>query len=170
MIVGLAVGLYLGLTFVPFIDPFWKRIQPRYHVLMIIRDITLGFVLVMFLLTLFAAPDGRIPANMLGVSLGILFALIGNYLPKIPRNWFFGIRTPWTLVSDTVWQRSHVVGGWMLVVSGVLTALLSLAGVGLHYVLLPTLLITVVVSGFVYPFRLNKRLHKEDAGTADARY
>jgi uncharacterized membrane protein len=169
IIVGLTIGLYLGLTFVPFIDPFWQRIRPRYHVLMLIRDFTLGFVLVMFLLTLVAAPNGHIPLNMLGVSLGVLFALIGNYLPKIPRNWFFGIRTPWTLVSDTVWQRSHVVGGWMFVVSGVLTALLSLVGVGLQYVLLPSLLITVVISGFVYPFLLHRRLQHDGAGVTSPR-
>jgi uncharacterized membrane protein len=169
MIVGVTIGLYLGLTFVPFIDPFWKRVRPRYHVLMLIRDFILGFVLVIFLLTLFAAPNGHIPVNMLGVSLGVLFALIGNYLPKVPRNWFFGIRTPWTLVSDTVWQRSHVVGGWMFVVSGVLTALLSLVGVGLQYVLLPTLLITVVVSGFVYPFLLQRHLQHDGAGTTSPR-
>ena len=164
LIVGLTVGLYILLTFVPFVDPFWKRIQPRYHVLMLIRDIILGFVLVLFLLTIFAARDGHISENMLGVSLGILFALIGNYLPRVPRNWFFGIRTPWTLASDVVWMKSHIVGGWMFFISGVLTALLSLVGVGLQYVLLPTLLITVVVSGIVYPFLLHRRLQNEGAG------
>ena len=169
MIVGVAVGLYLGLTFVPFIDPFWKSIQPRYYVLMLIRDFILGFVLVVFLLTVFASRDGHLPLNMLGVSMGVLFALIGNYLPRVPRNWFFGIRTPWTLVSDTVWQRSHVLGGAMFVASGVLTALLSLVGVGLQYVLLPTLLISTIVSGFVYPFLLNRRLQKEGADTTDDR-
>jgi uncharacterized membrane protein len=149
------------MTFVPFIDPFWTRIKPRYHVLMLIRDFVLAFMLMLLLLTVFAVRDGRLPLNMLGISLGVLFAFIGNYLPKVPRNWFFGIRTPWTLVSDTVWQRSHLVGGWMLTVSGVLTVLLSLVGIGLQYVLLPLLIVTFVVSGFVYPFLLHRRLQQE---------
>ncbi len=161
MIIGLSVGLYLVMTFVPFIDPFWTRIKPRYQVLMLIRDFVLAFMLIMLLLTVFAVRDGRLPLNMLGISLGVLFAFIGNYLPKVPRNWFFGIRTPWTLVSDTVWQRSHLVGGWMLTVSGVLTVLLSLVGIGLQYVLLPLLIVTFVVSGFVYPFLLHRRLQQE---------
>ncbi len=161
MIIGLTVGLYIVMTFVPFIDPFRARIESRYAVLMLIRDFVLAFMLVMLFLTVFAARDGHIPLHMLGVGLGVLFAFIGNYLPKVPRNWFFGIRTPWTLVSDTVWQRSHVVGGWMLAVSGVLTVLLSLAGIGLQYVLLPSLVVTVVVSGFVYPFLLHRHLQQE---------
>jgi len=161
MIIGLSVGLYLVMTFVPFIDPFWTRIKPRYQVLMLIRDFVLAFMLIMLLLTVFAVRDGRLPLNMLGISLGVLFAFIGNYLPKVPRNWFFGIRTPWTLVSDTVWQRSHLVGGWMLTVSGVLTVLPSLVGIGLQYVLLPLLIVTFVVSGFVYPFLLHRRLQQE---------
>jgi uncharacterized membrane protein len=160
MVVGLSVGLYLLMTFLPFIDPFRKRIAPRYGVLMLLRDIVLGFMLALFLLTFLSTRGGAVPLNMLGVALGVLFALIGNYLPKTPRNWFFGIRTPWTMASDTVWLRSHLVGGWMFVVTGLCTVVLSLLGVGLQYVLLPGLAVTVMISGFVYPLFLHRRLQK----------
>jgi uncharacterized membrane protein len=163
MIVGLTVGIYLGLTFLPFIDPIWSRIKSRYHVLMLLRDFTLAFMLVLLLLTLFASHEGRIPPAMLGIALGIMFALIGNYLPRLPRNWFFGIKTPWTLVSDIVWQKSHIVGGWMFLITGVLTVLTALLGMGWEYVLLPALIISTVVSGFIYPYLLNRRLQQEGA-------
>ena len=161
MIVGLTVGIYLMLTFLPFIDPIWSRIKSRYHVLMLLRDITLAFMLVLLLLTLFASHEGRIPPSMMGIALGILFAVLGNYLPKVPRNWFFGIKTPWTLVSDTVWQKSHIVGGWMFTVTGVLTALAAFLGVQWGYVLLPGLIVSSVVAGFVYPYLLYRRLTHE---------
>jgi uncharacterized membrane protein len=162
MIVGLAVGIYLLLTFIPFIDPLWLRLRSRYDVLMLIRDFTMGFLLVILLLTVFAGPEGHISTRMLGVSLGILFALIGNYLPKVPRNWFFGIRTPWTLTTEIVWQKSHIVGGWMFMVTGILAAVLSVIGVGMEYALLPGLAVTAIVSGVIYPFVLNKRLASTD--------
>lgn len=165
LMVGLSAGLYLLLTFLPFIDPFRRRLESRYAVLMLIRDFVLGFMLTMFVLTIVSRDEGRIPSNMLGVSLGILFALIGNYLPKIPRNWFFGLRTPWTMMSDTVWLRSHLVGGWMLAVGGMLTVVCSLLGVGLQYVLLPVLVATVVIAGYVYPLLLNRRIQREGKGT-----
>jgi uncharacterized membrane protein len=163
MIAGLAVGLYLVLTFVPFIDPLWARISSRYHILMLLRDFVMGFVLFMLLLTVFAAPGGRVPLNILGMGLGLMFALMGNYLPKVPRNWFFGIRTPWTLTSDIVWQKSHIVGGWMFTTTGVVTAILSLLGVQLMYALLPSLAVSIIISGFVYPYLLNKRLSQESS-------
>lgn len=161
LIAGLSVGIYGLLTFLPFADPFWKKIQPRYGTLMILRDISLAFVLVAFLISFFAAKDGHIPLNMLGASLGVFFILLGNYLPRVPRNWFFGIRTPWTLVSDTVWQKSHILGGWLFVASGILTIVLSLLSIGMEYSLLPALVITVIVAGIVYPYHLQHKLNQD---------
>jgi uncharacterized membrane protein len=160
MMVGMVIGLYTLLTFLPFIDPFWKRIRHRYHILLLLRDFVLGFVLVMFLMTLLAAHDGRLPLPMFGIALGVLFALIGNYLPKVPRNWFFGIRNPWTLASEVVWEKTHVLGGWMFVGSGVLLVLLSLAGAPLQFALPITLGPTVLVAGLIYPYVIWRHLQK----------
>ncbi len=49
------------------------------------------------------------------VVLGLTFALIGNYLPKAPQNWVFGVRTPWTLSSPRAWQATNRVGGWIFI-------------------------------------------------------
>ena len=50
---------------------------------------------------------------------GALFVVLGNYLGKVPRNFFIGVRTPWTLADDHVWFRTHRLAGWMFVVAGV---------------------------------------------------
>ncbi|MEL7031193.1 MAG: SdpI family protein [Pseudomonadota bacterium] len=42
---------------------------------------------------------------------GILFVVMGNYLPKTRQNWFLGIRTPWTLSSEYTWEKTHRLGG-----------------------------------------------------------
>jgi len=160
MIVGITIGLYALLTFLPFVDPFWKRIRPRYHLLLLFRDFTLAFVLVMFLMTFLAAEDGRLPLPIFGIALGVLFALMGNYLPKVPRNWFFGIRNPWTLASEVVWEKTHVLGGWMFVATGVLMVLLSLAGVPLQFALPITLGPTVLLAGLIYPYVIWRQLQK----------
>lgn len=54
------------------------------------------------------------------VGVGLLLALIGNYLRQVEPNWFLGIRTPWTLSSDTVWRETHRVGGWVFGLGGLL--------------------------------------------------
>lgn len=60
---------------------------------------------------------------------GILFVVIGNYLPKVRPNYLMGIRTPWTLSSDLAWTRTHRLGGRLFVIEGLVLAALGLAGV-----------------------------------------
>ncbi|MGE5392681.1 MAG: SdpI family protein, partial [Candidatus Saccharibacteria bacterium] len=53
------------------------------------------------------------------VLIGLLFILLGNYMGKLKKNWFIGIRTPWTLSSENVWNRTHRVGGRLMAFFGV---------------------------------------------------
>ena len=52
--------------------------------------------------------------------LGILYIVLGNYLPKCGQNYSLGIRLPWTLNDPENWRRTHRVAGWSLTVGGVL--------------------------------------------------
>lgn len=54
--------------------------------------------------------------------------MLGNLLPRFRSNFFFGIRTPWTLSSDTVWTRTHRVGGYVMVLIGLLLVLAGAVG------------------------------------------
>ncbi len=56
------------------------------------------------------------------IGIGLLFVVLGNYLTRVEPNWFIGIRTPWTLSSDTVWRKTHRTGGWLMVVGGFVLA------------------------------------------------
>lgn len=51
--------------------------------------------------------------------IGLEFIILGNALPRARPNWWFGIRTPWTLSNDRVWMRTHRVGGYLLAGAGV---------------------------------------------------
>lgn len=161
LILGLTAGLYLLLTFIPLIDPFWRKIQKRYSLFLIFRDLMLCFFLFLYVLSLLAAQQGSLPLNAMGIGFGLFFALLGNYLPKLPRNWFFGIRNPWTISSDIVWRKTHILGGWLFVLSGLVLIIFSLLGFSLLTGFIVTLLPTFVVSGIVYPFYLFKKLQRE---------
>lgn len=50
---------------------------------------------------------------------GLLFIVIGNYLPKTKRNYTMGIKLPWTLNSDENWRRTHRLGGICFVIIGI---------------------------------------------------
>jgi len=52
------------------------------------------------------------------VGIGGLFIVMGNLMSRVRPNWFMGIRTPWTLSSDTVWRKTHRFGGVAFVIAG----------------------------------------------------
>ena len=66
----------------------------------------------------------------LTVGIGILFMVMGNSAPKLTRNSFVGIRSPWTLANEEVWWRTHRLAGWLLVLSGGVTVILGFLGYG----------------------------------------
>ena len=59
-------------------------------------------------------------STMMLPFMGILFIFIGYLLKQAKRNFFIGIRTPWTLSSDTVWDKTHQLGSVLFMVSGAL--------------------------------------------------
>lgn len=59
--------------------------------------------------------------RMVMSGLGIMYIAIGTIMPKTKQNFMVGIRTPWTLASERVWEKTHELGGRLFVISGVLT-------------------------------------------------
>jgi uncharacterized membrane protein len=78
-------------------------------------------------------------ARLAPISIGVLFVVLGNLLPRFRSNFFFGIRTPWTLSSETVWTRTHRVGGYLMMLMGLLLVVAGIVG--------STLWFTVAIGG-----------------------
>jgi len=64
------------------------------------------------------------------IGMGAFFIVMGNLLPRARPNWFVGIRTPWTLSSDRVWEKTHRLAGYVFVVLGVLIGLIGVVSGG----------------------------------------
>ncbi len=62
----------------------------------------------------------------LPLALSLFMIFVGNLLPSIPRNYFIGIRTPWTLTSEVNWSRTHRIGGYSFVLAGIISLVLLL--------------------------------------------
>ena len=68
-------------------------------------------------------PETASPLGMVvGVVVGVGLVLLGNYLPKVKRNYTFGCKTPWALDNDQNWRLTHRVGGIAMVIAGIATA------------------------------------------------
>lgn len=94
-----------------------KRFEGVWGVLMLVMQ---GFVLVAGLGILLQGAGYAVstPAIVM-LAAGVLYLLLGNYMGKLRRNFFMGIRTPWTLASEAVWERTHRLAGWLFVLAGV---------------------------------------------------
>jgi len=56
-------------------------------------------------------------------AVGVMLFFLGHFMSKTERNWFYGIRTPWTLSSNEVWRSTHEKAGMIFKVSGVIAVL-----------------------------------------------
>jgi uncharacterized membrane protein len=65
------------------------------------------------------------------IGLGLLIAVLGNTLGKVPQNRVVGIRTPWTLTDEGVWVRTHRIAGWLLVMAGIVSGVTGILGDGM---------------------------------------
>lgn len=90
---------------------------------------------------------------------GLLFVVMGNYLPKTRYNYVMGIRTPWTLADERVWDRTHRLAGPLFMVGGAAT--IATALIAEPELATKVLLIGVFVPAFVaivYSWRLARQL------------
>lgn len=110
----------------PLIDPRranYAKFKGTYEILIV--TIT-TFMLGVHLLVLASALGSGVPLErVIPIGVGALLVVIGNLLPRTRPNWFVGIRTPWTLSSDRVWERTHRFGGQLFVAAGLLVALVG---------------------------------------------
>jgi uncharacterized membrane protein len=157
-------GVMAGVTLLGWVLPW---LSPRGFDLDRFRDTfcyIIALVVAMFgylhLVTLVAGFGLTFDLNR--VLLGGMFlflALLGNVLGKVQRNFFVGVRTPWTLASETVWIRTHRLAAWLFTAGGLLAALAIL--IGLHPLVAFVLFGVAALTPVVYSLWLYKKLEKE---------
>jgi uncharacterized membrane protein len=103
-----------------------EAFERTYLKLMLIVEAIVGYF---FAVALWASLKGSVDmpvAAMVGLSLAAI--LVGNLLGKVRRNFFIGIRTPWTLASERVWYGTHRFAGRVIVGAGLVSIAATLAG------------------------------------------
>lgn len=118
----ITLGMFVLFIVVPNIDPLKANIAEFRETFNLFIVFIVGFMIYIHVLTLrwnLGYTDIGIGKAMLP-AMGLLFIVIGSLLRKAKRNWFIGIRTPWTLSSDNVWDQTHRLGSILFMASGVL--------------------------------------------------
>lgn len=152
----ISLGMLLLFLIIPSIDPLKANIQKFRGTFNTMIVLIIAFMVYVHLLTLFwnlGYRSFKMSTAMLP-ALGLLYIFIGLLISKAKRNFFIGIRTPWTLSSDSVWDQTQRLGGILFIAAG----LISFLGIffpenPLWFILYPVIaasLIAVLYSYFIY--------------------
>ncbi|MGB9607742.1 MAG: SdpI family protein [bacterium] len=157
----LAFLAFLLLIF-PAIDPFrenilsFRKYYDNFVLLLILFLLMVHIQMICWNLGLKISPNITFP-----IGTGILFYYIGIMLEKAKRNYFIGIRTPWTLHDDEIWDKTHQLGAKVFKIAGVISALGVLAPkYAIYFILsiLPLSLYLFVYSYLIFRERKSKRV------------
>lgn len=113
------------LAFVTSNDPKRQNISPKMFSLgiWIVPIVSLIGAATMYPVNLGYELDITFIAELL---LGLMFIIIGNYLPKARQNYTIGIKIPWTLANEENWNRTHRLAGYLWMICGILVIILCL--------------------------------------------
>lgn len=152
---------YLIFTFASKIDPKGKLAKMGNK----LQTIKILMVVLMTILSFFIINSAKNQAitniNYLVLFIGILFIVLGNYFKTIKANYFIGIRTPWTLESDTIWKETHKLGGIMWFIGGLVLIISSFVfseKINTIFMLIVTGIISIIP--IIYSYILFKKQQK----------
>jgi uncharacterized membrane protein len=150
-------GVYLVLLVLPKVSPRGFRMDRFAETWETVRGLVMLFLFVISLVALLAGAGAPLPMDRaMLVPMGLLLALLGNFMGKFTRNFFVGIRTPWTLASEEVWLRTHRLGGKVFVVCGLAVAAAGLLGA--PFAVAFGLVMVAALIPVVYSYVLYRRL------------
>jgi len=146
------VGLALLFIAIPKIDPLKKNIEKfrKYYdgfiILFFIFMLLVYFQTILWNLEIEISPNLAFP-----ILMGLLFFYMGILLENAKRNWSIGIRTPWTLSSEKVWNKTHKLGSKMFKIAGIIALIGFLfQEYAIYFILIPVLFVAIYT--FIYSY------------------
>jgi uncharacterized membrane protein len=164
LLVPAAMAVLVALTVVlPWLSPkpfTVDTFRAVFGYVMFLAVALLGFIQATLL---WASLEQGVPLVRLFIGVMFLFfMLIGNVMGQVRRNFWMGVRTPWTLANDHVWVQTHRLAAWLFVTCGFVGCILVLAVPGNALLVACTVaLLVVILIPVPYSLVLYKRLERE---------
>lgn len=153
----IAIACFSILIFLPRLDPLkknFKAFESAYE-----KFVVTFLIFMLYLHFLILAANAGVALNMvqwLVPAFAFLSFMIGWLLPQVKRNYFVGIRTPWTLHSDEVWNETHKRGGNLFMFAGIVTLIgIFVPKFAIWFILVP--LVGVAIYTLAYSYFVWKR-------------
>jgi len=154
-------GLALLFIAIPRIDPLKENIEKSrkyYNRFIILFFIFMLLIQIHIILWNLGTKISLI--LILPIAIGIMFYYIGGLLENIKRNWFIGIRTPWTLSNEKVWTKTHKIGGKLFKLAGIIAFMgILFPDQIIYFIVIPAILIALYTIIYSY-LEFQKQLKK----------
>lgn len=164
MMPAMAVAIYLLVVFLPLADPRRRNYVLFPSMLRVLRFCLPLMIVVIHvcvvLQTLHWGVTGAFGALVVRLVVPLLWIVLGNYLPQVRFNYFVGVRTPWTLDSESVWTATHRLAGPVFVICGLIGVLGAFLPPGPGLVVLIAATAGAVFVLVIYSWQLSRRISK----------
>ncbi|GEN57585.1 immunity protein SdpI [Halolactibacillus alkaliphilus] len=163
---GIILIIYPILVLSPKLDPKRKGYLYTSKAYWVIIYATLGLLIFVNMFIIFQSVGYNLRIDIvIPILVGALFIVIGNYMQTVKANWFMGIRTPWTLSSETVWRKTHRLGSKLFIISGIIFFLAPFMSPSYmaYIILIPAIsagLIPTIYSYFLFKKEQEERSHE----------
>ncbi|WP_421808548.1 SdpI family protein [Flagellimonas sp.] len=150
--------IYLIFLAVPYIDPK-KQIQKMGGKYDTLKFIITTFMSILALFIIYTAKNQTLTdPDYILLGCGVLFLILGNYFKTLKANYFIGIRTPWTLESESVWKETHKLAGKIWFLGGLLIILSCLIlGGKTNFIVFMTITAIMVLVPVLYSYLLFRK-------------
>ncbi len=123
-----ALFVVLLLAFIPYIEPRLENLKQSGRAFRATWAVLLIFFAVLhtiIVLSTLQITQINLFEIFFPIAMGTLFLVLGNFMGKVRSNYMFGIRTPWTLSSELSWNKTHRLGGRLMMAVGAITIIMS---------------------------------------------
>lgn len=160
LVPGIMTGFLALMQVLPWLSPKPFSVDAFRETYWYIMALVQGLFAYLNVVIMYASISGSTHLGQLFLAgFFLFFALLGNVLGRVKRNFWVGVRTPWTLASDAVWNQTHRLAAWLFVAWGVGGFVLLLLGMPFWWIFLG--LVAVVLVPVFYSLTLYKRLERE---------
>ncbi len=156
--------IYYGMDFTKKIDPKYENIKKKEDIYELFKYfLTVLFMVLAVVMYLLAMDAIKVNASILiSVIMGSMFVVMGNYMPKVPQNYFLGIRTPWAIENEIVWKKTHRMGGHLFVLCGICICVSAFISSSMMVVMVLISSVGLSIGLYAYSYLVYKKLRKEE--------
>jgi len=159
----LLIVFYFAMLYSPELDPKKDRYEDFENVYRWFRIVFLIVMFAIYIITSLYNLGYNIDIKVwIPTLIGAMMIFLGNYMGKIKNNYFFGIKTPWTLSSENIWNKTHRFGGYAFIIFGILIIISPFLSEKLGMIAFFSGILLVTVGTFAYSYILYRKENRKN--------